>query len=103
MSGSNHIAGGIVFTGVFLSMYDINIFSSPTFIFFTGFFSLLADADHTKSFIGKIIYPVAKFIYRKYGDSVRILCCAALNSKPNSSFLLPIHKLRNSCGSVNTK
>jgi inner membrane protein len=67
MSGSNHVAGGIVFTGVFLSMYDINIFSSPTFIFFTGFFSLLPDADHTKSFIGKLIYPVAKLISRKYG------------------------------------
>ena len=67
MSGSNHVAGGVVFTGVFLSMYDINIFSSPTFIFFTGFFSLLPDADHTKSFIGKLIYPVAKFVNRKYG------------------------------------
>ena len=67
MSGSNHVAGGIVFTGVFLSMYDVNIFSSPTFIFFTAFFSLLPDADHTKSFIGKLIYPVAKFVNRKYG------------------------------------
>lgn len=67
MSGSNHIAGGMVFTGVFLSMYDVNIFSSPTFIFFTAFFSLLPDADHTKSFIGKLVYPIAKFINRKYG------------------------------------
>ena len=67
MSGSNHVAGGVVFTGVFLSMYDVNIFSSPSFIFFTAFFSLLPDADHTKSFIGKLIYPVAKFVNRKYG------------------------------------
>ncbi|MDQ2718204.1 MAG: metal-dependent hydrolase [Bacteroidota bacterium] len=67
MSGSNHVAGGVVFTGVFLSMYDVNIFSSPSFIFFTGFFSLLPDADHTKSFIGKLIYPIAKLINRKYG------------------------------------
>ncbi|MEO8117058.1 MAG: metal-dependent hydrolase, partial [Bacteroidota bacterium] len=40
---------------------------SPTFIFFTAFFSLLPDADHTKSLIGKFVYPVAKFINRKYG------------------------------------
>ena len=67
MSGGNHVAGGTVFTGVFLSMYDINIFSSPAFIFFTALFSLLPDADHTKSIIGKCIYPVAKLINRKYG------------------------------------
>ncbi|MGN6247365.1 MAG: metal-dependent hydrolase [Ginsengibacter sp.] len=67
MSGSNHVAGGTVFTGIFLSMYDINIFSSPNYIFFTVFFALLPDVDHVKSFIGKLFYPIAKYLNRKFG------------------------------------
>jgi inner membrane protein len=67
MSGTNHIAGGVVFTGLYLSMFDINIYSQPIFLFFTAFFSLLPDVDHTKSLIGKVFYPVAWYINKKYG------------------------------------
>lgn len=67
MSGSNHIVGGIVFTGIYLSMSDVNIFSSPYFLFFTALFAVLPDVDHIKSFIGKIFYPIAKYLNRKFG------------------------------------
>ena len=67
MSGPNHVAGGTIFTGLYLSMWDINIYSNPMFIFFTAFFALLPDIDHTKSFIGKLFYPVAKYLDKKFG------------------------------------
>ena len=67
MSGANHIAGGTVFTGIYLSMWDINIFSHPLFLFFTALFSVLPDVDHTKSPIGKVCYPIAKYLDRKFG------------------------------------
>jgi inner membrane protein len=67
MSGSNHVVGGVVFTGIYLSMWDINIFSQPIFLFFTAFFSVLPDIDHTKSAIGKMFFPLAKYIDRSYG------------------------------------
>jgi hypothetical protein len=38
MSWVNHVAGGVVFTGIYLSMADVNIFSSAAFLFFTAFF-----------------------------------------------------------------
>lgn len=67
MSGSNHIVGGVVFTGIYLSMWDLNIFSQPAFLFFTAFFSVLPDIDHTKSPIGKMFYPIAKYLDRNFG------------------------------------
>ena len=67
MSGSNHIVGGTVFTGIYLSMWNINIFSAPYLLFFTAFFSVLPDIDHTRSPIGKVFYPIAKYIDKKFG------------------------------------
>lgn len=67
MSGPNHIAGGIVFTGIYLSMFDTNIYSQPHYLFFTAFFSLLPDIDHTKSLIGKPFFPIAKYLDKKFG------------------------------------
>ena len=67
MSGPNHIAGGLVFTGILASFWNINIFASPAYIAFTAFFSVLPDIDHTKSPIGKLFYPLAKFLDRKFG------------------------------------
>ncbi|MFO0322816.1 MAG: metal-dependent hydrolase [Bacteroidota bacterium] len=67
MSGTNHITGGIVFTGVFASFWDVNIFSSPWLLFFSAFFSVLPDVDHTRSPIGKLFYPLAKYLDRKFG------------------------------------
>jgi inner membrane protein len=65
MTAPNHITGGIVF-GLFCSFFSINIFASPVFISVL-FGSLLPDIDHTKSWIGKSVYPIAKWISRNYG------------------------------------
>jgi inner membrane protein len=67
MTAPNHLAGGIVFTGLFCSLFSINIFENPLYISFTLFGSLLPDVDHTKSYIGKAFYPLAKYIATNYG------------------------------------
>ena len=67
MSGPNHVTGGIVFTGIFSSFFDINIFSDVNFMAITVFASLLPDIDHRKSLIGKIFYPIAKYLDTNYG------------------------------------
>jgi|26BtaG_2_1085354.scaffolds.fasta_scaffold00362_3 inner membrane protein len=67
MTAPNHIAGGIVFTGLFCSFFSINIFANPVFISVTIIGSLLPDIDHTKSWIGKSVYPIAKWLSRHYG------------------------------------
>lgn len=68
MSGPNHIVGGTVFTGLFGSlMFGINILASPVTIGIAIVASLLPDIDHTRSTVGKIVYPLAKWINRRYG------------------------------------
>jgi inner membrane protein len=67
MTAPNHIAGGIVFTGIFCSFFAINIFASPVFIMATVLGSLLPDIDHTKSWIGKSVFPIARWLSRNYG------------------------------------
>jgi inner membrane protein len=67
MSGANHIVGGTVFTGIFASFWNVNVFEQPQYLFFTAFFAILPDVDHLKSPIGKLFYPVAKWLNLKYG------------------------------------
>lgn len=67
MRAFNHVAGGLAFTGIFASFSDINIFSQPSFIAGTVIFSQLPDIDHTRSTIGKAIYPVAQWVSHRYG------------------------------------
>lgn len=68
MSGPNHIVGGTVFTGLFASlMFGVNILASPFTICLAIVASLLPDIDHTRSVVGKIGYPLARWINRKYG------------------------------------
>lgn len=67
MSGTNHVTGGVVFTALFASFWDINIFVSPWLLFFTAFFSILPDVDHTRAPVGKAFYPLAKWLDRKFG------------------------------------
>jgi inner membrane protein len=67
MSGANHIVGGTVFTGIFASFWNVNVFEKPQYLFFTAFFAILPDVDHLKSPIGKLFYPVAKWLNLKYG------------------------------------
>jgi inner membrane protein len=67
MSGANHVTGGVVFTGIFASFWNVNVFEKPQFLFFTAFFAILPDIDHLKSPIGKLFYPIAKWLNLKYG------------------------------------
>tara|TARA_B110000285_G_scaffold82418_1_gene94881 strand:- start:6406 stop:7737 length:1332 start_codon:yes stop_codon:yes gene_type:complete len=67
MTAPNHVTGGIVFTGLFCSLFSINIFGNPLYIVVTIICSLLPDIDHTKSLIGKAFYPIAKKIAQSYG------------------------------------
>lgn len=67
MRGFNHIAGGLAFTGIFASFADVNIFSQPEYLGTCVFFSLLPDIDHTRSPVGKLFYPVAKWIDTHHG------------------------------------
>ena len=81
MTAPNHIAGGIVFTGIFTSLWNINIFTDPYYVAFTVIFSLLPDIDTPKSIIGKPFYPLSRWIYRKYGHRTithSLLFCAVI-------------------------
>ena len=61
------MAGGVVFTGIFASFHDVNVFSSPTLIATTVVITLLPDIDHTRSAIGKTFYPVASYLQSRFG------------------------------------
>ncbi len=67
MTAPNHVAGGIVITGICGSFIGINLLSSPWYLATVVFASILPDIDHTKSIIGKIFFPISKYINRKYG------------------------------------
>lgn len=67
MQGFNHVAGGIAFTGIFASFTDVNIFERPEYIGASVLFSLLPDIDTTNSWLGRAVYPLAKYISVKFG------------------------------------
>ena len=67
LKAPTHIIGGTVFTGTMCAFFDVNIFSDWKYLAICAGFSLLPDIDTTKSFIGKIFYPFAWIINRKFG------------------------------------
>lgn len=68
MTFPNHIAGGTVFTGFFASiLFGLNILSSPAMLATTLIASVLPDCDHTRSPIGKLLYPISRFLNRRFG------------------------------------
>ncbi|RYC70078.1 metal-dependent hydrolase [Spirosoma sordidisoli] len=67
MQGYNHVAGGIVFTGIFGSFHDVNVFEKPTLIGASVFFALLPDIDHTRSLIGRTVFPLASWLQGRFG------------------------------------
>jgi inner membrane protein len=67
MTVYNHIAGGIVFTGTFCSLFDVNIFENKYTVAITIISCILPDVDHTKSLIGKIFFPLSKWLSIKFG------------------------------------
>jgi len=67
MKAPTHIIGGLVFGGTLCSFSDVNIFENHYYVAACVGFSLLPDIDTTKSAIGKIFYPFAWILYRKFG------------------------------------
>ena len=67
MTTANHIVGGFAITGITLSFWDINIFSDSTYVATCVFASILPDIDHRKSIIGKIFFPISKYLDRNFG------------------------------------
>lgn len=69
MSGANHVAGGIVYTGIFCSFWNVNIFSYPWFLACTLIFALLPDIDHTKSPLGRLFSftRLPQYLDRNFG------------------------------------
>lgn len=64
----NHLAGGAVFTGFFASiLFGVNILASPWTLATTLVASVLPDCDHTRSPIGKLLFPLAKWLNRRFG------------------------------------
>jgi inner membrane protein len=67
MKGPVHIVGGVFFAGFFASLWSINVFSSIPYFGAVVVGSLLPDIDHTKSIIGKLFYPLARWLDRRFG------------------------------------
>ena len=67
MTAPNHIVGGFTFTGVFASIAGINILQDYRLLPIILLASLLPDIDSHQSIIGRLFYPIAKAINRKYG------------------------------------
>jgi inner membrane protein len=66
MTGINHAVGGVVFTGIFASFWNVNVFASIDYFLIALFASVLPDIDHTRSLIGKMFYPIAKYLDRHF-------------------------------------
>lgn len=82
MTFPNHLAGGLVFTGLFSSLLGWNIFSSPVLLVTTLVCSVLPDIDTPNSIVGRKL-SVSRFINRKFGHrtfthSFLFIVCAAL-------------------------
>jgi len=78
MTAANHVVGGLAITGVIGSLMGINILEQESYIGVTIFAALLPDIDHTKSPIGKLFYPIAKGINKRYGHRTITHTLAAL-------------------------
>ncbi|MCB9290703.1 MAG: metal-dependent hydrolase [Lewinellaceae bacterium] len=67
MRAPNHIAGGLVFTGICSSLSGVNVFASPVYLGLAISASLLPDIDHPKTLIGSLLKPISVTINRRYG------------------------------------
>lgn len=98
MSGTNHIAGGLLFTGIFASFWNINIFSDAGLAGLTILGSVLPDIDHTKSPIGKLFWPISRYLDTRYGHrtithSLLFLICVTLFSYAVQRLLCPLYPI----------
>jgi inner membrane protein len=67
MTLPNHIAGGIVFTGVFGAFVGVNILNHPGLIITTVLAATFADIDVPSSIWGRTFKPISKAINRRFG------------------------------------
>jgi inner membrane protein len=67
MNQVNHIAGGLVFTGILSSFWNINIFDSSTTLAVACLGCLIPDIDHPRGVIGRVFYPIAWWLNRAVG------------------------------------
>jgi inner membrane protein len=67
MTAPNHITEELFLQVYFVVFFPLTFFANPIFISVTILGSLLPDIDHTKSWIGKSVYPIAKWLSRNYG------------------------------------
>jgi inner membrane protein len=68
MTFPNHVAGGAIFTSFFASiLFGVNILASPWTLATTLVASVLPDCDYTRSTIGKLLFPLAKWLNRRFG------------------------------------
>jgi inner membrane protein len=67
MTAPTHILGGFVFAGTLCSFTDVNVFENPKYLIVCALCSILPDIDTTKSWLGKLLYPVSWLIYHKFG------------------------------------
>ena len=64
----NHIAGGFCLTGFIASVFfSINVLASPAAIAAVLAGSILPDADNPKSLAGRLLYPIAHWLNRRFG------------------------------------
>ena len=67
MTLPNHIAGGIVFTGVFGAFAGVNILNHPGLIVMTIAAATFPDIDVPSSIWGRTFKPISKAINRRFG------------------------------------
>jgi len=67
MTAATHIIGGYVFAGTLCSFTDVNVFENPKYLAVCALCSILPDIDTTKSWLGKLLYPISWLIYHKFG------------------------------------
>lgn len=98
MTTPNHVAGGIVITGVFSSFVGFNILESIPAIATVIVASIFPDIDHPSSLIGKTLLPISKFLNKRFGHRTLthsllgfliFTCLFAISN----NYLFPSHQL----------
>ena len=67
MTLPNHLAGGLVFTGFFAALANINILESPATIGAVLLGATLPDIDHPRSPIGRLFLPLSRYLNSRHG------------------------------------
>ena len=67
MTLPNHLAGGLVFTGFFAALANINILESPVTIGAVLLGATLPDIDHPRSPIGRLFLPLSRYLNSRHG------------------------------------